>query len=256
MNGTLLKQTIKNCSGLWLILTLVQAFFIGAMVMGGKTPVSMTAMSYYALLPGLISAVYVIVTGNKLLAQQVDKGTMAYVLSTPIRRTTVALTQAIYFIGSLFAMFAIAGCTHIVAHRLGAGGISGDEVKAILLINAGLFMLNLALSGICYLASSVFNLSKYAIAVGGGIVGAMHLMSLMAKFNASFDWLKSFSAVTLFDIDSILAFSGQQVFSMTGHAADAPDGTAFILKFCVLAVIGVLTYFVGSTLFAKRDLPL
>jgi ABC-2 type transport system permease protein len=181
---------------------------------------------------------------------------MAYVLSTPTRRTTVALTQAIYFVGSLFAMFAIAGCTHIVAHYLGAGSISGDEVQAIRLINAGLFMLNLALSGICYLASSVFNLSKYAIAVGGGIVGAMHLMSLMAKFNSSFDWLKSFSVVTLFDTDSILAFSNQQVFSMTGHAADAPDGATFIWKFCVLAIIGVVTYALGSTLFAKRDLPL
>jgi ABC-2 type transport system permease protein len=181
---------------------------------------------------------------------------MAYVLSTPTRRVTVALTQAVYFAGSLFLMFGIAACTHIIAHYSGAGAISGDEAGAILLINAGLFLLNIALGGICYLASCVFNLSKYAIALGGGIVGAMHLMSLMAKFNSSFDWLQNFSLVSLLDIDSVLASCNQQVLSMTGHAAEAPDGTVFILKFAVLAAVGIVTYVIGSTVFVKRDLPL
>jgi ABC-2 type transport system permease protein len=199
----------------------------------------MTAMTYYTMLPGLITAVYVIVTSNKLIASQVDRGTMAYVLSTPVKRTKVAATQAVFFIGSLFLMFAICATAHIIAHCTGIGSISGNDVQTILLMNLGLFLLDLALSGICYLASCAFNLSKYVIAVGGGLVGVFHLFSMMGMFGESFHWMKNFTLVTLYDISSVVA-----------------DSSDFIWKFIVLAAVGVITYIAGTTIFARKDLPL
>jgi ABC-2 type transport system permease protein len=203
------------------------------------TPLQATGLAYYNMLPGLISAIYVIITSNKLIAAQVDKGTMAYILSTPVRRSKVALTQAVFFLGSLFLMFAITAATHILCIAISTGSISGGDIEIIVLLNLGLFVLNAAFSGFCFLTSCVFNLSKYTIAVGGGVVGAMILMSIMGMFGASFAWMQNFTIVTLYDIHSVFAAE--------------PD---FIWKFVVLAAIGVVTYAAGSTLFAKRDLPL
>jgi ABC-2 type transport system permease protein len=203
------------------------------------TPLQTTGLAYYNMLPGLISGIYVIITANKLIAAQVDKGTMAYILSTPVRRSKVALTQVVFFLGSLFLMFAISAATHIVCTAIGAGSVSAGDVETILLLNLGLFVLNAAFSGICFLASCIFNLSKYTIAVGGGIVGAMILMSIMGMFGASFAWMQNFTIVTLYDIHSVFA--------------STPD---FIWKYCILAVIGVVAYLAGSTAFTRRDLPL
>lgn len=238
IDKTLMMQSIKSNLPLFLILTAVQAFFIGAMAIGGVT-VAMTGMTYYSMLPGLITAVYVIVTANKLIAAQVDKGTMAYILSTPAKRSKVAATQAAFFSGSLLLMVSASAVTHIITHNIGLGSITGSDIQTILLINLGLFVLDLALSGICYLASCVFNLSKNVIAVGGGLIGAFHLFSIMPMFGESFHWMRNFTLVTLFDISSVLAKSSD-----------------FILKFLILAAIGILTYIIGSAAFAKRDLRL
>lgn len=239
INKTLMKQTIKSNWGLWAILTGVQVFFLCAMVLGGKISVMVTGLTYYGLLPGLISAVYVCVTANKLIASQVDKGTMAYILSTPVNRSRVAITQLTYFVGSIFAMYLISGLAHIVCHTIAFKGITGVDAGMIISLSVGLFVLNVALSGICFLASSYYNLSKYVIALGGGAVGAFHLLAIMGMFGETFRWMRNISLVSLFDVNSILS-----------------DGAAYIWKFIVLGVVGVITYTLGCIAFTKRDLPL
>jgi ABC-2 type transport system permease protein len=239
ISKTLLKQTIKSNITLWAALTAVQVFALGSAVGGGSIPVAMTGLAFYGLFPGLITAIYLVVTSNKLIAAQVDRGTMAYILSTPIKRSKVAITQIAYLLGSLFIMFALTAIAHIIANYAGLGSITANDVEKILLLNLGLFVLNLALSGICFLASCIFNLSKYVIAVGGGLVGAFTLFSMMGMFGETFKWMKYLTLSTLYDINSVLRGS-----------------TDFIWKFIVLAVIGVTTYIIGSVAFTKRDLPL
>lgn len=238
ISKTLMKQTIRANLPLWLILTGIQMFMLFGIASAG-TPLQATGLAYYNMLPELITAIFVIITANKLLAAQVDRGTMAYILSTPVKRSKVAATQAIFFVGSLFLMFTLSAAAHIVATHFGAGSISGADIKTILLLNLGMFVLDLALSGICFLASSVFNLSKYVIAVGGGLVGAFILMSIMGMFGTSFQWMRNFTLVTLFDIHSVMGGT-----------------TDFIWKYIVLAAVGAVTYVIGSAAFTKRDLPL
>ena len=238
ISKTLMKQTIKSNLPLFLILTVLQGIMV-AMVSGSGLAVETTGRAYYNMLPGVVSAIYVIITSNKLLAAQVDKGTMAYVLSTPAKRSKVAVTQAVFLLGSLLIMFSVSAGAHILGKYISVGSIIASDVQTILLLNLGLFVLNAALSGICFLASSVFNLSKYVVAVGGGIVGVFQLLSIMSMFGESFNWMKNLTLVSLYDITSIFAHS-----------------SVFIWKFIVLAGIGVITYIVGTTAFAKRDLPL
>lgn len=238
ISKTLMKQTIKSNVSLWVILAGIQGLMV-AMISISGTPIAATGQIYYNLLPGLISSIYVIITANKLLASQVDKGTMAYILSTPVKRSKVASTQAVFFLGSLFLMSAITAGSHIISSYLAAGSISTTDIRTILLLNLGLFALNMALSGICFLTSCIFNLSKYVIAVGGGIVGAFMLFSLMSMFGESFQYMKNFTIVSLYDISSILA-----------------NYSDIIWKFVLLTLIGVVTYVIGATAFSRRDLPL
>ena len=238
ISKTLLKQTVKSNFPLWMILTGIQAVMV-AMMAGSGLAIETTGRAYYNMMPGLISAIYVIITANKLIASQVDKGTMAYVLSTPAKRSKVAATQAVFLLGSLLIMFSISAGAHILANYIAAGSISSADIETILLLNLGLFVLNMALSGICFLTSCIFNLSKYVVAVGGGIVGAFQLLSIMSMFGESFHYMKNLTLVSLYDITSIFTKS-----------------SGILWKFIVLAGIGVVTYLVGSVAFIKRDLPL
>jgi ABC-2 type transport system permease protein len=238
ISKTLLKQTIRENITLWAVLTAVQALLLA--VMGGTVPnVALTAMTYYQLLPGILVAIYIIITGNKLLSAQVDKGTMAYVLSTPVKRSAVAFTQALFFVGSLLLMFAIGAGSHIIFAHLSVAGINLAGVGLVLKLNLGLFVLSLAFSGIVFCASGIFNLSKYTIAVGGGLISLFLLLPIVSMFGENFHALKNLSIASLYDPMTI-----------------ATGAESFIWKFLVLTVIGFVTYIVGSTAFAKRDLPL
>lgn len=238
ISTTLLKQTIKANFPFWLIMTGVQAFCLVAMAgMGGS--IAMTAQAFYSLLPGILSGVYIIVTSNKLFAEQVDRGSMAYILSTPVKRSKVALTQMFFMVISLVLMFTLTTLAHIAAVVFAAGAISAADAGIIVSLNLGLLALSLAFSGICFLSSSMFNLSKYSIALGGGFVGAMLLLSFFGMFGGGLAELSNFSIVKLFDIASML------------------QGTDdFIVKLIILAVLGGFGYALGSIVFSKRDLPL
>lgn len=63
--------------------------------------------SYYKMVAVLLGMVYVIITSTNLVVDEVDSGSMAYTLSTPVRRSSVVVTKMIYMIGSVILMFVI-----------------------------------------------------------------------------------------------------------------------------------------------------
>ncbi|AZZ61248.1 hypothetical protein DSM07_08100 [Oenococcus sp. UCMA 16435] len=238
ISWTLMKQTIKNNIVLWSVITAVQAAMLILLSSIG-IKVAATGQMYYNLLPEILSAIYIMVTGNKLLAAQVDRGTMAYILSTPVKRIKVAITQATFFIVSLFAMFLVTSLAHAISALIAFNGISSSDVEMIVKLNLGLFCLTLAFSGICFLASCIFNLSKYATGTGGFIVGSFLLISLIPLFSQKLADLKYFTIVTLYDLTSIIA-----------------GNSDFVIKALILAGIGALAYIAGTTIFIKKDLPI
>lgn len=238
ISKTLMKQTVKANIVLFLVMTLVQAGCL-ALMAGIGQDVASTGRSYYTMLPGIMASVYIIITGNKLLAAQVDKGTMAYILSTPVKRSKVAITQAVFFVVSLLGMFAISAVAHIIASNSALDNFSNGDLTLVIKLNLGLFALSLAFSGICFMASGIFNLSKYAISIGGGIVGTFLLLSFISLFGEKLEVLGDLTIVSLYDITSMVS------------------GTSdYIWKLVILAGIGVITYITGITVFSKKDLPL
>jgi len=125
---TIYKQTLKQNWKLWAISTALTTLMSAAIIasfdprmialameamgdeVGGRwalSLVTMLAQSFYGMQGILLPLVYVIMTANSLVATQIDRGSMAYTLSTPIKRSKIISTQAVYLITALLAMFTV-----------------------------------------------------------------------------------------------------------------------------------------------------
>nr|MBO4517450.1 ABC transporter permease subunit [Clostridia bacterium] len=215
------------------------------------------SMDLYGILVGsvffkiaglLLPIIYMIMAANNLIAGQVDSGSMAYVLSTPTKRSTVSATQALYLIGSLFLMFVCTAISSVISIFIVDVKTDLNAAK-LLLINLNAFIVMFAMSGIAFLASSVFNRSKKAMSIGGGLNIFFLVATILGLFGSPvipsvirMDSLKYFnyvSIISLFDVVSIL------------------DGTlTFLWKIAILIAIGCVCYVIAFKKFKEKDLPL
>lgn len=90
--------------------------------------------SFYGNLALILPLIYIIITANGLVASQVDKGSMAYILSTPVKRKTVVATQGAYLITAVLCMFLIVTGVGLATVQLKHGSAFGtaytEDVKA------------------------------------------------------------------------------------------------------------------------------
>lgn len=239
MNISLFNQTFKANFAVWGLTTVILNVLLGQMVAMPATRPLLGSMFFQMLVPA-ISAIFIIITGNKLIANQVDCGSMVYILTTPIKRSTVALTQSIYFAFSLFLTFASMTATALITNNLSNAGLKN---ATLLHLNVASFTLAIAFAGIMFLASCIFNLSKYAYATGGLLILAFILIAIIGSFSAygvsSLDWVNNFTLVSLVDIKNILT-----------------NGSAWIGKAWILAGISMVTLLLGNITFCHKDLPL
>lgn len=251
----LLKQTIKANGVLWGVMTAVTAVLLIQFAALEMTQ-SLLFLIFYGVMATLLPAVYILVSSNKLFASQIDRGSMAYVLSAPVHRAKIAFTQMLFSVGTVVLMFVITTVAHSLVNTAsplslavaGAGsgiyGLEGDlTFEMIFKINISAMFVCLAMSGICYMFSAIFNQSKYAIGCNGAFVGVSILANMMAMFGSlGVDALANFkyiSICTLYDYQSIL----------TG-------GDDWIIKSVVALAIAAVSYIIGSVWFCKKDLPL
>lgn len=403
-NKTIFKNTFKSNFKLWIIITVVLCIFNAVIIavfdpktinslsdLVKDTPLSnmiqdttflgMMSQVFYTIHAIILPLVFIIIVANNLVVSQVDRGSMAYLLSTPIKRRTVVGTQAIYFTISLFAMILILTITGIFSIQMFHGGVWGtkytkdvvavskmldiekeelsNDLEIILnddeaikegakareidedtykiylnlkiegktnseesfkqssemqekifeginkasevldieeselasdmgiikenkkaldaavegsglpkemfiqiinnqiatnevsvdegidfdiydyaMINLGLFLLMFATSGISFMFSCIFNLSKYYMALGGGIPVAFFLFKMMESVSEDLEKMKYFTINSLFDTNAIIS------------------GGDYILNFIVLVILGIILYTIGICVFQKKDLPL
>lgn len=203
---------------------------------------------FYKLAGLLLPIIYMIMASNNLVAGQVDSGSMAYVLSTSTKRNTVVFTQAVYLIGSLTAMFALTTVTGCVCLAIVTEDVALTYGNLILL-NIGAFLVLFALSGLCFLTSCVFDRSKKAMSVGGGL----SIFTLVAAMLGLFGSPVIPSVVRL---DALNYFNYTTIISLFDVISIMDGTTAFIWKFFILLALGAVGYAVGSVRFTKKDLPL
>ena len=113
------------------------------------------------------------------------------------------------------------------------------DTGAFLKINAGLFLLMFATSGISFIASSIFNLTKNSFALGAGLPLGFWVLDIISNIDESLANAKYFSLNTLFNPSGLMT-----------------DSLSFIWKFVVLAVVGTGLYVASIYIFDQKDLPL
>lgn len=156
---TIFKQTLRSNYKLWAIFTAIMAAMSALVIavydpkmiqgmmdmvkdmpgmadmmgdrMGGMTSLlGMLGQSFYGMQGVILSLIFVIMTANTLVASQVDRGSMAYILSTPIKRAKVVRTQALYLISSIFCMFLVITVVGLSTVQIVHHGLWGKEYTA------------------------------------------------------------------------------------------------------------------------------
>lgn len=250
----LMKQSIKSNGILWGVFTVVMGVLLAQFASMEMTQFLLFLIQY-GMMAMILPGIYILISSNKLLAGQVDRGSMAYVLSSPKSRMNVVVTQIIYSVVSICCMFAVSTIIHIIINNLspitlGQAGITDPVLMAndltttmIGKVNFSALVVCLAMGGVCFMFSGIFNQSKHSIAFSGTFVGVSILANMMAMFGSlGVDVLANFkyiSICTLYDYNSVIA-----------------DSNDWIIKSSVAIAIAVVTYLIGSISFCKKDLPL
>ena len=172
-----------------------------------------------------------------MIAEKVDKGSMAGFLSTPTTRMQITVSSALYFILSLAVMWGIVSLVGIAAAEAFQEE-SALDVDVFLMMNLGAFLYHLVISGICFCSSCIFNTSKNSLTFGAGIPLYFFVVSMFIKLSDDLDFLKNFTLNTLFDTQKIL------------------EGSGYIQDFVIMGVMALILYAVGIIWFEKKDLPL
>ena len=203
---------------------------------------------FYKLAGLLLPIIYMIMASNNLISGQVDSGSMAYVLSTSTKRNTVAFTQAVYLVGSLLAMFLLTTATGCVCLAI-VGTEVGLGYGELVLLNLGAFLVLFALAGLNFFTSCYFDRSKRSMAIGGGL-------SIFALVAAMLGLFGSPVIPKVVRLDSLNYFNYTTIISMFDVVSIMEGTTAFIWKFAILFVLGIIGIIAGSVKFIKKDLPL
>lgn len=243
LNLSLLKQDIKSNITIWSVVTIVMSLLVAQFVAMTEGVMDLTTVVFYGMMSVIIPAIYAIITSNGLIAVQVDNGSMAYTLASPIKRRDVVFTHAIFSAVSVLITFITTAIVHlIVANIMDVNTISNSN---IIILNIGSYFAVLSIAGICFMFSGIFNRSKHSLSCGGGVTVFFILMSMMAMFGGLTPSMKALAnfkyltVITLYDVSSILA-----------------GGSIWIVKIIMLVVISIVSYAVGSAWFCKKDLPL
>lgn len=211
---------------------------ISAMGFTGEmgTLLQFIATYFYGFLILLLPMIYSIIVANRTIASHVDKGSMAYLLATPNKRSKIAVTQALFLLITTALLIVIVTLVGIsLCEMMFPGEL---DIKGFIVLNCGALLLYCALSGIGFFASCFFNDTKNSLALGAGLPVGFLLLQMISDTGKKFEFLQYFSLYSLFD------------------PAKITSGEGYLPSFIALAIIALVTYIAGIYTFTKRDLPL
>lgn len=213
-----------------------QVFAAFGMLNAASTMIEFLANYLYGFLLIVFPSVFIILTANRLVARYTDRGSMAYLLATPNKRTKIILTQAVFLSAGIFLLVAfVTVLCMVVSGAMFPGELA---VNKFLLLNTGLFGLLLFIGGVCFCASCIFNDTRLSYGVGSGLIIAFILVQMLSQAGEKFEDLKYATPLTLFQPDRLIAGKENAVW-----------------LFLVLYGVGILLFGAGIFIFKKRDLP-
>ena len=220
--------------------------------MGTMDSSVMLNQMYYTVMGLLPIFLLIVLLGNSVVVNQVDKGSMAYVLSTPTKRSAVAVTQMIFMI-----IVPLVVLTPVCISKIAATNIFTEDVNVpmIIALYAGMYVLVEAVAAICYMGSCIFNRSRNATAFGGGLAVWFFLASLLGMFGSDM-MLDMGMGVEILVIFNKLTLVGLYDVNALSTVGTSNVDMSFLWKLGILIVIAIACYAVGAIKFKKKDLPL
>lgn len=146
------KQSLQSNWKLWLIITIVASMIISGFIISydaaGYASIAEAAEgtafsnilstltsllgsleNFYKLIAVILGIVYVVFTANNLVVNEVDSGSMAYTLSTPIKRSSVIFTKSLYLILSVVLMYTVISIAGLTASQLNYNNVTGYAIN-------------------------------------------------------------------------------------------------------------------------------
>jgi len=238
-----LESAGLTLDGLFVAIGLNPDILTGIAAMDSNVLVSLI---FYPVVAVLMPLVYTVIVGNKLFANQIDRGSMAFILSTSIKRSKIALTQMFFMIISLILMFFFTALVDVILALTIKNSLAIDQV---LLLNVGLLIFSVAMSSITFMFSAIFNYTKHSISLGGGVALIFFISKILGLFGSDLfmnmgigiepmKYFNNITMITLFNTQSIL------------------DGsTTYLIQFAILVFISITCFTLGSIWFTKKDIP-
>ncbi len=208
----------------------------------------------FALACLLIPMGYTIMLSNDLVCKKVENGSLAFTFSTPIKRNTYIFTEAVYLVFTETIMAVALTGIALLARYFGIMAGSADietaiTIEYILKFGLGNYLVTLAISGICFFSSSLFNKTSNAVGLGGGLSIFFYICSILGLFGTK-------TMPGAIRIDAMNFFNYLTIMTFFDSNAVLADDIIYWYKLIGLAGIFVITYLMSFAVFDKKDLPL
>jgi ABC-2 type transport system permease protein len=197
------------------------------------------ANEFYGLIFVLILMVFSVMNAVQLIARLVDRGSMAYLLATPVSRIQIAVTQAAVLVISLVIISAFS----IIGGLLGINWFIDDpgnfDRGNFIWMNVVGLALFLVVGAYSFLCSAIIDDEKKALGVATTITVLFYGADMAAKLSEDLSWLKNLTIFTLY------------------KPAEIAKGTFDVWPATLGLTAGALVLFgLAVAMFKKRDLPL
>lgn len=152
---------------------------------------------FYGMLMLAFPLALLVMTGNKLVAHLVERGSMASILSAPLTRRRVALTQALFLIlCAALLVAAVTLCGLIAAEIVFPGQM---ERAVFIRMNLGALAVHLFIGGVAFFFSCLFSDTRWSLLLGSGLPVLFLLLQMLSKTGKKADFLRYLTPFSLYE---------------------------------------------------------
>ncbi len=173
---------------------------------GTDTLIGFMSTYLYGMLLLVFPMVFSIIKANGLVAKYVDGGSMAGLLASPVKRTTVAFTQLTVLVTNITLLLLY--CTALewaVAEMTFPGTL---KLAELLRLNGGLWLLQFLIGSFCFMSSCLFGDSKMSVTVGASVPVLMYVIQMLANMGGKLENFKYATVFTLFQPEKFVSGDG------------------------------------------------
>lgn len=211
---------------------LIKAF--GFEIEADSSLTSFISSYLYGMLMLVLPVLYSSITANRLISGHVGHGDMTFLMSCPLSRSNIAISQGAFLLASTWLLILL--CTGFSIILCGHSFPGLLDIGAFTKLNLSLAALMTLLSGISFLASASSGNPRLSLGIGTGLPFLFYILKMAADASGS-SLLKHMTVFSLFENTAIAGGEGRILY--------------MVIMFCA----GILLYAIAAFSFTRRDLP-